>query len=783
MIAEPIVGEPWRWPICRHNYDTKPDLTETEREALQSLGWDIRYPSQHALGRPEWVSIKRLHQPLQDARLALYTPGTRIHHRSSSDAVAVILQGCAVKGESFWGWDAATWLDIFGPDYKTFHERLPGWVDGRIRPYMYGIAYLLQCISPLHLPKWYNSLILARRVFNPHNVQAAIDPILSTMKEWGYVSARYDSDIPGLVCKLLLCNQSPYLHDLTADILEKLRFGDGLRRQSRAQLLGVHRALAALGHVTAPTQPSTYDSSRVLGVDPQWIFWVERWVATSTLAPHVRRANRCILFKVGRWLADKHPDIREPSQWTRQLCAEFLAAVQLLRVGDYTQRRSVLGKRQGKPLAPQTKAHHIMVLRVFFRDCQEWEWIPRRFNPAHTFVIPKSILALLGPAPRVIESGVWAKLLWAGLNLTAEDLPTSAGGQFYPFEMVYALATVWLFGGLRSDEIVRLRVGCTRPSVVVDDNNDSQTICYLDVPANKTGAALTKPVDPVVGKAINRWEAIRPKQPTLLDRRTSERVHFLFCFRARRVARAYLNESLIPLLCRKGGVPLEDVRGRITSHRARATIATQLYNAKEPMSLFELQSWLGHRTPQTTQYYARITPTKLAKAYTDADYFAHNVRTIDVLIDREAVNNDLSPDQPWQYYDLGHGYCTYTFFEQCPHRMACARCDFYLPKNSSQAHLLEAKENLQRMLASIPLTDDERKAVEDGQSALQQLLAKLASIPTPAGKTPLQLANGAQDMFVTLDSIQVHEGGDAHKLKDENEKPIDANPFPPSVLS
>lgn len=28
--------------------------------------------------------------------------------------------------------------------------------------------------------------------------------------------------------------------------------------------------------------------------------------------------------------------------------------------------------------------------------------------------------------------------------------------------------------------------------------------------------------------------------------------------------------------------------------------------------------------------------------------------------------------EPWQHYDLGHGYCTYTFFEQCPHRMACA---------------------------------------------------------------------------------------------------------------
>lgn len=95
--------------------------------------------------------------------------------------------------------------------------------------------------------------------------------------------------------------------------------------------------------------------------------------------------------------------------------------------------------------------------------------------------------------------------------------------------------------------------------------------------------------------------------------------------------------------------------------------------------------------------------------------------------------------EPWQHYDLGHGYCAYTFFEQCPHRMACARCDFYTPKSSSKGQLLEAKENLQRMLASIPLTDDERAAVDDGQTALDQLLERLADVPTPAGPTPRQI--------------------------------------------
>jgi integrase len=62
----------------------------------------------------------------------------------------------------------------------------------------------------------------------------------------------------------------------------------------------------------------------------------------------------------------------------------------------------------------------------------------------------------------------------------------------------------------------------------------------------------------------------------------------------------------------------------ITSHRARSTIASQLYNSREPMSLFDLQEWLGHRSPNATQYYAKVSPTKLAKKYEKAGYFERN---------------------------------------------------------------------------------------------------------------------------------------------------------------
>jgi hypothetical protein len=169
------------------------------------------------------------------------------------------------------------------------------------------------------------------------------------------------------------------------------------------------------------------------------------------------------------------------------------------------------------------------------------------------------------------------------------------------------------------------------------------------------------------------------------------------------------------------------------------------------MTLFELQAWLGHRSAETTQYYARITPTTLAKAYTDAGYFSRNVRTIEVLIDREAIESGTAASgTPWQYFDLGHGYCTYSFFEQCPHRMACAHCDFYLPKGSTRGQLLEARENLQRMLATIPLTEEERAAVEDGEVALDHLLERLVDVPTPAGPTPRQLTAEGNAVESTL---------------------------------
>ena len=68
------------------------------------------------------------------------------------------------------------------------------------------------------------------------------------------------------------------------------------------------------------------------------------------------------------------------------------------------------------------------------------------------------------------------------------------------------------------------------------------------------------------------------------------------------------------------------------------------------MTLFELQAWLGHRSPQSTQFYAKISPVTLTRAYDDAGYFSRNVRTIEVLVDRDAIaSGAAAAGEPWQH--------------------------------------------------------------------------------------------------------------------------------------
>ena len=141
----------------------------------------------------------------------------------------------------------------------------------------------------------------------------------------------------------------------------------------------------------------------------------------------------------------------------------------------------------------------------------------------------------------------------------------------------------------------------------------------------------------------------------------------------------------------------------------------------------------------------QVDPTKLASKVAKAGYLEQNLATIEVLLDQEAVlSGAASRGECWKYYDLGQGWCTNPFWSACAHRMACAKCPYYRPKESLKDQLIEGKANLVRMLEFVQLTEDEKLLVTEGIELHQELIEQLADVPTPPGPTPRELEQSRQ---------------------------------------
>ena len=752
--AQPREG--WYWPVDPLAYEQRLTLSAEElRELEQLLARQKLPPRLSATLEQVMQPVYALFEQCAAARV------TQVHARR-----LVLVEMSRLK-RPFWAWTEDDWSQILCENAVAFAHRYPGAQD--CRQLLLAVAYWFGHFTAFHTLGEFSRKMLANTFFGETHMHTVLHRIQEGVRRWGSVQLR-SGQLDSVVRELLLRNRSPYLEDLTfAFLLDQLQhapfpaFEGAVITLSHA-LMGLGllpRALSRrLLHPERKRYPAPLLEEGTVTVAPTWLQVCQRWSQVSTLSHSTRDSYYRVLLQVGRWLTQQHPDRLEPAAWTREFAAIFVAFVDHMHVGEWAEpgqvKKIANQERIGQPLTPRAKVHILDAVRTFFLDCQNWEWIPRRFDPHRALATPHSLRALIGPDPRVIQTDVWAKLLWAGLSLQQEDIASYTNASYkdqtkryviYPFEMVRAMAIVWLFCGLRSDEWSRLRVGCVR---------GLEGVCLLDIPTHKTGTAFTKPVDRVVGEAIAHWEAIRPTQSPRLDPKTNEEVHFLFSYRDKHADKHYLNEVLIALLCKKAGVPRQDARGPITSHRARSTIATQLFNAAEPMSLFELQEWLGHRYLSSTQHYAKVSPTRLAQSKAKAEYFERNLRLIDVLIDQEAVKSGAAAQgQPWRYYDLGHGLCTYDFFDTCPHRMACAKCSFYVPKGSSLEQIVEGKANLLRMKQELSLTEEEVAAVDDGLVALDTLQQRLVDVPTPAGPTPRQLEENLQPPgFIAVRTVQ-----------------------------
>lgn len=733
------IQERKRWSIDLTKYDRSPLLTNAEHEGLEHLQAQWADQQQSPVPKELRFQLERLLQPLDEI---LDTLGVQM--RSGLLTIAALCQRMSLLGTAYWVWSEQEWTTLLREGFEHYPPGYASATANRQPCYqLLTIAYFLGPQTEFWLPflKEASPLTLARLLFGEDELELALEQVTSVLVTWGYRAETRSARtlLRTTLVEVFLSCRSPSLHQITSPRLDALR--EKLESQAkRAVLERIAKALLQLGWLDAPLLPAQErrkllpEQRNTAGVDPEWVEWCLQWYRFSDLTTTVKWSYVGKLFQTGRWLKQEHPEVNSPHQWTTRLAAEYVATIDQMKVGDFAipEYHAQLKGRKGAPLSARTKAQQLAVMRAFFRDMQEEPHaIPRRFDPVRAFATPRPIRNQLGPNPRDLDPLLWAKLVHAALNLTEGDLPrTNAGALHYPVAFVRALAAVWVYSGLRSDEIIRLRLGCIRwqhEHMTIPETGEvlpKDTTCFLTVPTNKTGGTFQKPVNPIVGKRINEWEGVRASgQPARNDRKTGARTDYLFAHRGKSLGKEYLNARLIPLLCKRAGIPRADERGAITSHRARATLATLLYNAPEGLSIFDLMQWLGHKDPGTTQHYTRVKPTRLAAAYSHAE---RNSRLMEALVDTKADANEKVNI----YYVLGeHGLCGNPDWSSCLYRMACIKCPFFVPKD--QAQLIEASRTVKRFMEVVELTEEELAAVQDDYQKLEGAVERTQHVAPP----------------------------------------------------
>jgi hypothetical protein len=232
------------------------------------------------------------------------------------------------------------------------------------------------------------------------------------------------------------------------------------------------------------------------------------------------------------------------------------------------------------------------------------------------------------------------------------------------------------------------------------------------------------PIPAYTADAIEAWERLRPKlQDARVDRKENKPTDYLFLMRDQLMGRDFLNRSVIPLLCKvaglvdEHGVPLRDAVGKITSHRARSTLATWLRS--NGLSLTYIAKLLGHTDLKTLPWYLREDKYRFARALRQ-----HNPleRMVTAILDPEALKRGAG--EPAVFYYLGDGadgrphMCASPDYQTCVHQMRCTECEMHV--DAEQAEVIAHRPGVLTIEVRIPtppmmadlLTQEEELGVE-----------------------------------------------------------------------
>jgi hypothetical protein len=321
-------------------------ILDDEKIGVQGSKWQ-------RTGRPK---LQRLVRPIEDVCFGIdltgyrMRPGTldRTRVRFSSDSVWGILSQVLRTRRVYWEWSEREWAQA--ANFATG--------NGSMRVRFAVVGYVLCGVRPYLHFKRFSTWWLARMVFGEQVFQDAQQRIAATLQQCGYASIEPrttgGSNLLLALGSTMLKARSERLDDITTDLL--LRIED--EQPELRSLHAISVALTQLHILDAPLSLNRHCQDPLpetwVGVPEQWAHFAREWSRRATYTETTVQGVEGHLRKVGRWLADNHPEATRPENWTPQIAAHFVKAATEMTTGeylpDYQSRR--IRTPKGKPSRP-----------------------------------------------------------------------------------------------------------------------------------------------------------------------------------------------------------------------------------------------------------------------------------------------------------------------------------------------------------------------------------------------------------------------------------------------
>jgi len=291
-------------------------------------------------------------------------------------------------------------------------------------------------------------------------------------------------------------------------------------------------------------------------------------------------------------------------------------------------------------------------VRGFLDDIWAWGWAD---VPSRRLMFATDIPRQPDSLPRALPPDIDAAVMGAVAGL--DDLFARVG------------ITVLRHSGIRIGELLDLEL-----EHLVDYGSNGT---WLRVPLGKLNNERSVPLDDTALEALDGWLAQRPDHRARPHPRDGHLADFIFVDRGRRLGVTRIQRGLRDAVVAAGLTGPDWRPLRVVAHQLRHTWATELANGG--MSIQALMTLLGHRSPEMTIRYARLTSPTLKAAYDEA------AGKIARRIPLAPAGRPSTPDRvEWLAAEMlktrvAHGYCSRDLAaEACAYANICETCPNYV---------------------------------------------------------------------------------------------------------